>query len=149
MRPARTRAPALAVLATVVALAGCGSSSDDESGTTPAGESGATPAPEATTSTAPAGEGASPPASQAPVGVRAKSCRGTTAAGGVVRVTGVSCAVGREVAAAWSESEECRGGGSRPACGIEGLTCLGAVTDRGVAVSCAAVGRSVVFVGRR
>jgi hypothetical protein len=34
-------------------------------------------------------------------------------------------------------------------CRVGGFICLGAVTGRGVAVTCAAPGRSVAFIGRK
>jgi len=42
------------------------------------------------------------------------------------------------------------GGASRSSCSVYGgYRCLGAVTDRGVAVSCARTGSSVAFVAKR
>ncbi len=127
----------LAGLAIAVAAggAGCGSSSDE---TTGAGE---TTAPPASTSTTPAEE--------APVGVRARSCN-AVGSGGEVRVTGVSCELGRSLVAGWYKDSACATpkGASRTSCRLGEFTCLGAVTDRGVAVTCAARGRSVAFIVR-
>ena len=122
-----------AVLAIAAAIAGCGSSSE-QTGTTE---------PPASTSTV--------PVSEAPVGVRAQSCKGTSAAASEIRVTGVSCAAGRSTVAAWSRERSCSSpaGTSRTSCKVGKLTCLGAATDRGVAVTCAGVGRSISFVGKR
>jgi hypothetical protein len=129
----------LAALAIAISstAAGCGSSSEE---TTGAGVT--TAAPPASTSTTPGQE--------APVGVRAKSCNGT-GSGGEVRVTGVSCELGRSLVAGWYKDGSCSGpkGASRTSCALGRFTCLGAVTARGIAVTCAAPGRSVAFIGRR
>jgi hypothetical protein len=124
----------IAAIALAAAIAACGSSSDETR----------TSAPPASTSTAPNGE--------APVGVRAKSCKAAgVAMGGEVRVTGVSCAAGRSIVRSWIADEGCSApaGASRTSCKIGKLTCLGAVADRGIVVNCAGPGRSVSFVGRR
>jgi hypothetical protein len=127
----------LAALAIVVtmATAGCGSSSE----TTGASE---TAAPPASTST--------PPGQEAPIGVRARRCDGAGSSG-EVRVTGVSCDLGRTLVAGWHKNENCSapGSASRTSCRLGRFICLGAVTDGGVAVTCAAPGRSVAFVGRK
>jgi len=125
----------LAVLAIAVTTAGCGSSDE----TTGASE---TTAPPASTSTTPGQE--------APLGVRAKACDGTGSSG-EVRVTGVSCELGRSLVAGWYKNGKCSApeGASRTSCRLGRFICLGAVTDRGVAVTCAAPGRSVAFIGRR
>jgi hypothetical protein len=121
------------VIAVAAAIAGCGSSSDE----TETGE------PPASTSTA--------PASQAPIGVRAKSCKDPSTVTGEIRVTGLPCAAGRLIAEAWSRTKACAApaGASRTSCRLGGLTCLGAVTGRGIAVTCAEPGRSLSFVGKR
>jgi hypothetical protein len=125
----------LAALAIGVAMAatGCGSSSD-ETGT------GETTAPPASTSTTP-GKG--------PIGVRAKGC-GAAGSSGAVRVTGVSCELGRSLVSRWHKNRGCAAsqGASRLSCRLGRFVCLGAATDRGVAVTCAAPGRSVAFVAR-
>jgi hypothetical protein len=138
----------LAVAATVVALAGCGSSSE---GTQTVG------APGTGTTAPPANGAAEPPAQtsttpQAPTGVRARRCTGVSAAAkGEVRVTGVSCAEGASTVTAWRRDKGCSSpsSASRTSCKVHGLTCLGAVTDRGIAVTCAGPGHSIAFVGRR
>ena len=126
----------IAALAIVVAVitAGCGSSSDE---TTGAG--GTTSSPAATSTTG----------QEAPVGVRAKSCGGTGSSG-EVRVTGVSCELGRSLVAGWYKDSACSApkGASRTSCRLGKFTCLGAVTGRGIAVTCAGPGRSVAFIGR-
>jgi hypothetical protein len=128
---------ALAALAVVVAMAAAGCGSSDE--TTGASE---TTAPPASTSTTPGQE--------APIGVRARGCD-VTGSSGEVRVTGVSCDLGRSLVAGWYKNNECSApqGASRTSCRLGRFICLGAVTDRGVAVTCVAPGRSVAFIGRR
>ncbi len=129
---------ALAALAIVVAMAaaGCGSSANE---TTGASETAAPPASTSTT-----------PGQEAPVGVRATSCNATTSSG-EVRVTGVSCEVGRSLVSGWYKDGDCSGteGASRMHCRLGRFVCLGAATDRGIAVTCAAPGRSVAFIGRK
>jgi hypothetical protein len=138
MRLPRPNTIALAALAIVVAMAaaGCDSSSDEMTGARE------TTAPPASTSTTPAHE--------APIGVRAKSCDGTGSSG-EVRVTGVSCELGRSLVAGWHTDSGCSApqGASRTSCRLGRFTCLGAVTDRGVAVTCAAPGRSASFIAKR
>ena len=126
---------AVLAIAVAVTAAGCGSSSDETTGA-----SETTAPPPASTSTTPAQE--------APVGVRAKSC--STGSSGEVRVTGVSCELGRSLVAGWYKNNACSApqGASRLSCRLGKFICLGAVTDRGVAVTCAAPGRSVAFIGR-
>jgi len=134
----RPNAIVLAALAIVVAMvaAGCGSSSDE---TTGASEPTAPPASTSTT-----------PGQEAPLGVRAKACDGSGSSG-EVRVTGVSCDLGRTLVAGWHENGECSApkDASRTSCRLGRFICLGAMTGRGVAVTCAAPGRSVAFIGRR
>jgi hypothetical protein len=134
--PTRIALAALAVAA-LIAATGCGSSSDE---TTGAGETtGANPP--ASTSTAPAQE--------APAGVRAKSCEGGGSSG-EIRVTGAPCGLGRLLVAAWYKNGACASppGASRTSCRLGVFTCLGAATDRGLAVSCAGAGRSVSFIAK-
>lgn len=112
-------------LALSVAASGCGSSDTDES-------------------TPPSNEGA-------PAGATAKSCSGAIAGTESLRVTGVDCAIGRGVVAAWTDHKACTpvGEASRTFCTVGEYRCLGAISDRGVAVSCARPGRSISFVARR
>jgi hypothetical protein len=133
MRNLRPNSTLLALIAIAVAIGGCGSSSDKTQ----------TAEPPASTSTA--------PKSEAPVGVRAQSCKGHSAAASEIRVTGVPCAAGRSIVTAWSHDKSCSSpaGASRTSCKVGGLTCLGAATDRGIAVTCAEAGRSISFVGKR
>ena len=85
-----------------------------------------------------------------PIGVRAKSCEGAGSSD-EVRVTGVSCELGRSLVSGWYKDRDCSApeGASRTSCRLGRFTCLGAVTDRGVAVTCATPGRSVAFIDRK
>jgi hypothetical protein len=127
----------VAVLATGL-LAGCGSG----------GSTRSTLKTQPTTAVRGSGE---EPAEPAPAGASARSC--TVGETGIedLRVTGVDCGAGQAVAAAWSGNAACASpaSGSRFACSVRGFRCLGAVTERGVAVSCARRGRSIAFVARR
>jgi len=124
MSPARLL---LAILAAALLIAGCGSSGENE--------------PTATATT---------PA--APAGASARSCEATVTGTSELRVTGVDCDVGREVISAWADKPACNpaGDASRVSCSIyDGYRCLGATTDRGLAVSCARTGGSVAFIATR
>lgn len=116
----------LPALAVVVLVTGCGSSDEQ--------------APTATATT---------PA--APSGASARACEGTVAGAEEVRVTGIGCDMGRGVVAAWTAQPSCFSPpGSRFSCTVHnGYRCLGAATERGIAVSCARPGASVAFVGKR
>jgi hypothetical protein len=135
--------PALLVAIAVVAtlgVAGCGSESDETSG------GGTKTAPVSAGDEARRAGGA-----QAPAGVRAEVCESDDAAGGELRVTGVPCEFGRKMVEAWSEEERCAAppGASRTSCKIGGFTCLGTATGRGLAVTCAAPGSSLVFLAKQ
>jgi len=122
-----------AILAAVTA-AGCGSSGGGSE------ESSAVD----TTATA-----TTPPA---PAGAAVRSCEGTVAGTEQLRVTGIGCDVGRGIVAAWASKPACGrpANTSRFACGVyDGYRCLGAATDRGIAVSCARSGSSAAFFARR
>jgi hypothetical protein len=114
-----------------VALAGCGSS--DETSESSSGGSGS-----ATRSTA-------------PQGATAEACSGAVAGVGQVRASGVGCAVARGVIASWANKKACDApaDSSRMSCSVEDYGCLGVVTERGLAVSCATPGRSISFVAKR
>ncbi|HKB50576.1 MAG TPA: hypothetical protein VKC63_04015 [Solirubrobacterales bacterium] len=123
MSPARLLLP---VLAATLLTAGCGSSGKQ--------------APTATATT---------PA--APPGASARACSGTFVGTGEVRVTGVSCDAGRGVVSAWVYKRACTSqvGVSRFSCSVHGgYRCLGAATERGIAVSCARPGSSVAFIAK-
>lgn len=119
--------PLLPTLAAALLIVGCGSADEQ--------------APTAT-ATAPA----------APPGASARTCTGTIPAAEGLHVTGVGCDIGRGVAAVWANEPSCApvAGGSRSACAIgDGYRCLGAATNRGIAVSCARSGSSIAFIARR
>ncbi|MGC1852177.1 MAG: hypothetical protein WA687_07045 [Solirubrobacterales bacterium] len=130
--------PTLAVFFVLSGLgAGCGSS-DGGSGY---GSRNATEELPTATATTPA----------APPGASARTCEGTVAGTGELRVTGIECVVGRGVAAAWANKPSCAPGNeaSRVSCTVdEDYLCLGATTERGVAVSCARRGGSLAFIAR-
>jgi hypothetical protein len=134
-KPTRIALAALAVAA-LIAATGCGSSSDE---TTGAGETTGANPPASTSTT---------PAQEAPAGVRSKSCRGGGSS--EIRVTGAPCGLGRLLVAAWYKNGACASppGASRTSCRLGIFTCLGAATDRGLAVSCAGPGRSVSFIAK-
>jgi hypothetical protein len=128
MRGARHRALAIEVCVLGAALlailaSGCGSSSTETAG-------------ERSTKTA------------APPGTAVQSCSGTSTGVGRLRVSGAGCATGRQVVAGWTSKKACatRAGASRTSCSVGAYRCLGAATERGLAVSCARAGRSVSFV---
>ena len=133
-----TAVAVLAVLAVGPAalLAGCGSS--DEEQTTPSGtESGATTS-------------ASPPA-EGPAGSAVQTCTVKSTELENLRVTGIDCGIGQQVATGWTHVPSCAKpqGGSRFACSVRGYRCLSATVDRGVAVTCARPGRSIAFIAPR
>jgi ABC-type Fe3+-hydroxamate transport system substrate-binding protein len=124
----------LGLLATL-GLAGCGSSSDETTG------SAATNTGAAKTSTA-------------PIGAAARICATNAEHADKLRVSGgVACGDARSVMAGWVRSRrgECLSpaGASRTSCTVEHWRCLGARTDQGVAVTCAQPGRSISFVALR
>jgi len=120
----------LAVAAVALTTGGCGSSDDGSEGTTTGG-GGTT--------------------SRAPAGASAQNCSATVDEVADLSVTGVDCEEGRDVAALWTAQRSCRtpSGASRVSCSVGNYRCLGASTDRGLAVSCARPGRSISFVAQR
>lgn len=129
---------ALVVVALAAATSGCGSS-DGGSGY---GSRDSTEDSPTATATTP----------DAPPGASARTCEGTAAGADELRVTGIGCDVGLRVAAAWAAKPSCStpAGGSRFSCSVDdGYRCLGANTDRGIAVSCARPGASASFVAKR
>jgi hypothetical protein len=127
----------LAVLALAAPLlAGCGGSSSDEG--PPSGAS--TPAQKQ-----PAADAGS---AGAPVGATARSCETGAGAAESLRATGVSCNRARRVLYDWERASACGdpSGTSRSGCSVHSYRCIGARTDRGVAVSCARPGYSVAFL---
>jgi hypothetical protein len=129
MSPARLILPTLGAL---LLATGCGSS----------GEPSSQPS---------SGQTATATTPEAPAGAAVRRCPGSVAGTGKVRVTGVACDVGRGVVAAWAGKPSCSGssGASRFSCGVgQGYRCLGAATERGLAVSCARPGSSVSFIAK-
>jgi hypothetical protein len=120
----RLAVPLVALALAAASLAGCGSSSD-----TTGGSSAAT----------------------APVGASARTCATRAAGAESLRATGVSCGLARRVMYGWQRRGSCAApaGASRSACTSRSYRCLGARTDRGVAVSCSRRGRSIAFLARR
>lgn len=133
------RRPALLVLL-ALALAGpvigCGSD-DDGSGYGSRDSGQGSPTATATTPDAPPGA----------------STRACEEVGGAedLRVTGIGCAAGLRLVAAWTAKPSCAApaGGSRFSCSVEdGYRCLGTAGERGAAVSCARPGASASFLVR-
>lgn len=122
---------ATAVLAALL-LAGCGGSSS------PSGDS--------TASTS----GAAPKLS-APIGASARNCDTGAVDATELRAAGVPCGQARQVMYGWQREPSCAPppGASRSSCLTRSYRCLGARTDRGLAVSCARPGESVAFVVKR
>jgi hypothetical protein len=88
---------------------------------------------------------------EAPPGASARTCEGTVVGAEELRVTGIGCDVGLQVAAAWVAKRSCSGpaGGSRFSCSVfDGYRCLGTSAERGIAVSCAHPGASVAFIAK-
>ena len=125
----------LAIVALALALlSGCGSSGDG-------GDSGSS------TATAPRAGG-----QQAPAGASAHECADGADGATALRATGVSCEQAKALVTAWAEDRGCApgDGASRSSCRLEGdYDCLAAMTDRGLAVSCARPGHSVAFTVKR
>lgn len=126
----RLAVPLAIVALTLALLSGCGSSGDGSNST-----SGSQPAPKSSGSTAPAG-------------ASAHSCAVQAGSASALRATGIPCKRAKRLAATWARSKGCApaDGASRSSCKLEGdYDCLTAVTDRGLAVSCARPGSSVAF----
>ena len=124
---------ALAVLAASLCVllgSGCGSSSENTEGS-PTSGGGTT--------------------SKAPLGASAQSCAVTVTGISGLRVSGVGCSAGQDIALGWDKKGSCRApaGASRASCDVGGYRCLGAATERGLAIGCAGPGRSISFVVKR
>jgi hypothetical protein len=133
----RIAGPLLCAVLAVALLAGCGGSSSSNSSDTTQPATRQSPGP-ASTSTAPAG-------------ASAQACDTYAVDASALRATGIACGEARQVMFGWQRSDNCSpaAGASRNSCSIRGYRCLGATTDRGVAVSCATEGRSISFIAKR
>lgn len=137
MSPARPTLPTLALAAVLaLAVAGCGSSGDSSSGASGARQGNPT---------------ATAKSPKAPPGASARGCEGTVAGTEQLRVTGTGCDVGRGIVAVWAAKPACASpaGASRFSCPVEDYRCLGAATERGIAVSCSRPGSSLAFLAKR
>jgi hypothetical protein len=87
--------------------------------------------------------GGAPATEGAPPGASAQACGSES-----LRATGVSCAEAKSVLLAWQRGQSCAGtpGASHSACSVRGYRCIGARTERGLAVSCAQPGRAIAFI---
>ncbi|HEY5051912.1 MAG TPA: hypothetical protein VII45_00715 [Solirubrobacterales bacterium] len=90
-------------------------------------------------------------ASTAPPGASAQACDTHAVEVSALRATGVACGQARRVMLDWQRSGNCSAaaGASRNSCTVRGYRCLGAMTDRGIAVGCAREDRSIAFVAKR
>ncbi|MEX2107175.1 MAG: hypothetical protein WD810_09785 [Solirubrobacterales bacterium] len=129
----RLATPIAIALIAAAPLAGCGGSSEDGSSSTDS-----TAAPKAN-------------GSAAPVGASAHSCDAHAVDVRALRVTGISCELGRRVMFSWQRSRSCAPpkGASRSSCAAGPYRCLSVRTDRGLVVSCARPSESVAFTVRR
>jgi hypothetical protein len=86
-----------------------------------------------------------------PQGAAVRDCAGTSAGVDALRVSGVGCPTGRNVAASWTAKNDCAppAGASRTSCTVGDYRCLSTATERGLAVSCARPGRSISFIFKR
>jgi len=129
---------ATAVLAALL-LAGCGGSSSSSTGGSTQTGTGAPPQ----------ASGAGAPS--APIGASARSCDTGAVDATELRAAGIPCGQARQVMYGWQREPSCAPppGASRSSCLTRSYRCLGARTDRGLAVSCARPGESVAFVVKR
>jgi hypothetical protein len=132
----RLAAPLVVALTTAL-LAGCGSSSIETGGSR--------------TGTVTAEVQIGPGDAGAPVGASATSCETGARGAEALRATGISCGQARQVLSGWQRERSCSlpSGASRGSCLTRSYRCLGARTDRGVAVSCSRQGQSIAFLARR
>jgi hypothetical protein len=123
----------------VVAVAGCGGSSGG-------GTSGEETSP--ATALPPPGSGTT---SNAPSGIKTKTCADARLDPPEVVVIGGSCAQGKQTVAGWEAKAACYSpaGASRFACTVGKLRCMGTKTERGIAVNCARPQLSISFLSRR
>ena len=130
----RTVGYLLAAALAALAIAGCGSSSEDTAST----PTGLGPPGSATTSTAPSG-------------IHTKACVDEDLDPPEILVIGGNCAEGKRTVAAWTGKRSCSSppGASRYACTVGKLRCVAASTDRGLAVSCSRPNLSISFIAKR
>jgi hypothetical protein len=147
----RLAAPLLALALAAALLGGCGSSGGSTSNST-----GSAGSHEAKGATAPhKARGATAPhkakGATAPAGASTKSCPLSAGGASGLRATGVSCGQAQKVALAWGRQAACAAhpGASHSACAVRRYRCLGTVTARGLAVSCARPSRSIAFTAKR
>jgi hypothetical protein len=86
-------------------------------------------------------------APSAPIGASARNCETLAVDAEGLRATGLSCEQARRVMYGWQRDSRCAAAGeaSRGACTTRSYRCIGAMTGRGVTVSCARPGRSIAF----
>jgi hypothetical protein len=132
----RLAAPLVVALTTAL-LAGCGSSSIETGGSR--------------TGTVTGEVRVGPGDASGPVGASARTCETGAPSAEGLRATGISCGQARQVLSGWQRERSCSlpPGASRGSCLTRSYRCLGARTDRGVAVSCSRQGQSVAFLARR
>lgn len=135
----RTVALLPVVAIALVAIAGCGGSSENtatEGASTT--ETGLGPPGSGTTSTAPSG-------------VRTKTCNDDRLDPPEVVVIGGSCGQGKQTVTGWEAKVACYSpaGASRFACTVGKLRCVGTETERGIAVNCSRPELSISFLSRR
>jgi hypothetical protein len=133
----RTLALLPVVAIALFAVAGCGGSSDGTSTT-----SGAETIP---------GPPGSATSSNAPPGIRTKSCADERLNPPEVVVIGGGCAQGKQTVTGWEAKSACYSpaGASRFACTVGKLRCVGTKTERGIAVNCSRPQLSISFLSRR
>jgi hypothetical protein len=121
----------------LVAVAGCGGSSE---GTSTTG---------AETGLNPPGSGAT--TSNAPPGIETKACTDERLNPPEIVVIGGSCAQGKQTVAGWEAKTACYSpaGASRFACTVGKVRCVGTRTERGIAVNCSRPQLSISFLSRR
>lgn len=132
----RTLALLAVVAFALIALAGCGGSSE---GTSTTG-SATIPGPPGSATT-----------SNAPPGIQTKSCTDERLNPPEVVVIGGGCTQGRQTVTGWEGKSACYSpaGASRFACTVGKLRCVGTETERGIAVNCSRPQLSISFLSRR
>jgi hypothetical protein len=133
----RLATPLVIVVLAAALLAGCGGSSSSQTDTGSSGSAESSPMP--------LGSSGTPP------GAAAKACDTYAVDAEDLRATGVSCDQARRVMYGWQRDRGCSApaGASRTSCTSRSYRCLGARTDRGIAVSCSRAGESIAFVAKQ